>query len=71
MVPFDYEGFASNLTKEINIGNIPISRIDDAVSRILRVKFEMGLFEYPFGDTKLKSSLGAYVWTHLPNTLKL
>jgi hypothetical protein len=31
----------------------------------------MGLFEYPFGDTKLKSSLGAYVWTHPPTTLKL
>jgi len=60
MVPFDYEGFASNLTKEINIGNIPMSRIDDAVSRILRVKFEMGLFEYPFGEPQLKSSLGAY-----------
>lgn len=29
-------------------GTIPQHRIDDAVSRVLRAKFELGLFEYPY-----------------------
>jgi beta-glucosidase len=32
-------------------GTIPMSRLDDAVTRILRVKFELGLFENPKPDT--------------------
>src|SRR5258708_37098555 len=32
------------------IANVPQSRIDDAVTRILRVKFKLGLFENPYGD---------------------
>ncbi len=30
--------------------NVPISRIDDAVRRALRLKFQLGLFENPYGD---------------------
>ncbi|KAM0929556.1 hypothetical protein ACQ4PT_001598 [Festuca glaucescens] len=37
---------------------IPMSRIDDAVYRILRVKFTMGLFESPYADTSLAGELG-------------
>jgi hypothetical protein len=29
---------------------VPASRIDDAVRRVLRLKFQMGLFENPYGD---------------------
>jgi beta-glucosidase len=29
-------------------GRINAARLDDAVSRVLRVKFELGLFEYPY-----------------------
>ncbi|MEO1644773.1 MAG: glycoside hydrolase family 3 protein, partial [Chloroflexota bacterium] len=47
MVPFDYKGFISTLTKAIQKGDISIERIDDAVSRILRAKFMWGLFEHP------------------------
>ncbi|KAG0531560.1 hypothetical protein BDA96_04G033000 [Sorghum bicolor] len=39
-------------------GTIPMSRIDDAVRRILRVKFTMGLFENPYADTSLVDELG-------------
>ncbi|HLY68579.1 MAG TPA: glycoside hydrolase family 3 C-terminal domain-containing protein [Puia sp.] len=31
-------------------GEIDIQRIDDAVSRVLRAKFELGLFEHPYGN---------------------
>jgi hypothetical protein len=30
--------------------NVPVSRIDDAVRRVLRLKFQLGLFENPYGD---------------------
>ncbi|HEV2783044.1 MAG TPA: discoidin domain-containing protein [Actinophytocola sp.] len=30
--------------------NVPAARIDDAVRRVLRLKFQLGLFENPYGD---------------------
>jgi beta-glucosidase len=47
MVPYDWGRFESTLKALVNRGDVPRSRIDDAVTRILRVKFEMGLFENP------------------------
>ena len=47
MVPDDYRKFQSTLKGLVSGGDVPQSRIDDAVTRILRVKFEMGLFENP------------------------
>lgn len=32
------------------IENVPASRIDDAVRRVLRLKFQLGIFEAPYGD---------------------
>nr|CAB3445474.1 unnamed protein product [Digitaria exilis] len=46
------------LTTLLNNGTIPMSRIDDAVRRILRVKFTMGLFENPYADHSLAGELG-------------
>ena len=40
-------GVTSDMIKLVGSGVIPISRIDDAVTRILRVKFELGLFDIP------------------------
>ena len=45
-----------DLVKLVRSGIIPISRIDDAVTRILRVKFELGLFDRP---TLVKAETGA------------
>lgn len=45
MLPFDYVPFVANVTQAVTHGAIPIERIDDAVRRILRVKFALGLFE--------------------------
>ena len=38
MVPDRYPEFIANLTELVNEGRVPVSRIDDAVRRILRVK---------------------------------
>lgn len=48
MEPFNYEKATKAIIANVNKGTIPVSRIDDAVRRILRVKFEMGLFEDPY-----------------------
>jgi beta-glucosidase len=45
MVPERYVRFIETLTALVKDGTVPISRIDDAVTRILRVKFAMGLME--------------------------
>jgi beta-glucosidase len=50
MEPFDYKEFEETLAGEVEAGEVPESRIDDAVSRILKAKFELGLFEHPFTD---------------------
>jgi beta-glucosidase len=59
MVPTDYHKFAATLRQAIDQGDIPMARIDDAVSRILRVKFMMGLFEHPFSDPDLLDTIGS------------
>ncbi|GJM96618.1 hypothetical protein PR202_ga13477 [Eleusine coracana subsp. coracana] len=58
MVPNNYQNFISILTSHVNNGIIPMSRIDDAVTRILRVKFTMGLFENPMPDPTMAGELG-------------
>ncbi|WP_394841899.1 glycoside hydrolase family 3 protein [Pendulispora brunnea] len=58
MVPFDYKRFISTLEAEVTAGNVPESRIDDAVSRVLREKLRFGLFEHPFSDTRFERSFG-------------
>jgi beta-glucosidase len=57
MVPLDYS-FADHLIALVKEGAVPQSRIDEAVRRILRVKFELGLFEKPIPDPGLKSKIG-------------
>ena len=58
MVPNNYQQFISILTGHVNSGVINMSRIDDAVTRILRVKFTMGLFENPYADPAMMEQLG-------------
>lgn len=59
MVPNDYKKFITTLTDAVTKGDVPQSRIDDAVRRILRVKFEMGLFETPTTDDSQLSKIGS------------
>ncbi len=50
MVPNNYPLFFNTLVSVVGTGTVPLARIDDAVARILRVKFELGLFENPLTD---------------------
>jgi beta-glucosidase len=50
MVPYNIKDFTADLTALAGSGDVPMSRIDDAVSRILTQKFKLGLFEHPFAD---------------------
>lgn len=59
MVPYNYTDFISVVKNLVAAKQIPMSRIEDAVKRILRVKFETGLFEKPYADESLRSFLGA------------
>ncbi|KAK4852153.1 hypothetical protein QYF36_021489 [Acer negundo] len=59
MVPMNYTIFIDGLTSQVKKNIIPMSRIDDAVKRILRVKFTMGLFEDPLADKSLVDQLGS------------
>ncbi|KAM7258812.1 hypothetical protein ACFE04_014553 [Oxalis oulophora] len=58
MVPYNYTEFTGILTDLVHKNIVPMSRIDDAVRRILTVKFVMGLFESPLGDSKYANKLG-------------
>lgn len=64
MIPYDYPGFVTDLTYLVEKNYIPMSRIDDAVRRILRVKFTLGLFESPYADHSLVDEIGKKV-SHL------
>src|SRR5437762_1329329 len=57
MVPLDYS-FADYLIALVKEGSVPQSRIDEAVGRILRVKYELGLFDNPMPNPALKSKVG-------------
>jgi beta-glucosidase len=45
MLPFDYPSFIKNVTRAVRTGEIEMTRIDDAVRRILRAKFALDLFD--------------------------
>ena len=47
MVPYEYEHFVKNLISLVEEGEVSMERINDAVKRILKLKFELDLFENP------------------------
>ncbi|SEQ76614.1 beta-glucosidase [Lentzea xinjiangensis] len=47
MVPHDWKAFITNTIAQVEAGQISMARIDDAVTRILRVKLRAGVFEAP------------------------
>jgi beta-glucosidase len=49
MVPFEYS-FYNYLIELVHEGKVPMSRINEAVHRILKVKYQLGLFERPVGN---------------------
>jgi beta-glucosidase len=59
MEPAKYESFETTLIDEVNARRVPMSRINDAVSRILTKKFELGLFEHPYTDRTNLPAIGS------------
>src|SRR5262249_46314758 len=62
MVPEKYKEFYAALLDLGKTGEVPMARIDDAVLRILRVKFALGLMEpgrSPLADRSLQASFGS------------
>ncbi len=55
----NYVEFITFLKELVNENKIPLSRIDDAVQRILKVKFELGLFDNPMTDKNLTAKVGS------------
>jgi beta-glucosidase len=56
---YDPNRFINTVRQAVQNGDIPMSRIDDAVRRILYVKFKMGLFEHPMSDPSLLKLVGS------------
>lgn len=54
----DLDDFQEGLKKGVKEDSITLSRIDDAVRRILRQKFKLGLFDNPFPNKNLISKIG-------------
>ena len=59
MVPNDFTTFITLMKQDVANGSIPLPRVNDAVSRILREKFKLGLFEQPFADRQWASGIGS------------
>jgi beta-glucosidase len=59
MEPNAYQSFETTLIDEVNTGGVSMSRVDDAASRILTKKFELGLFEHPFTDRTNLAAIGS------------
>lgn len=49
MVPYDLQ-FCDDLVDLVKMGEVSLERIDDAVRRILRMKFRLGLFDDPMAQ---------------------
>lgn len=58
MLPYDYKTFTRDVRRAVDRGDIQQTRIDDAVSRILRQKFRAGLFEKPIKTDLASIKLG-------------
>lgn len=58
MVPHDYKLFIKTLTQAVENKDVPEERVNDAVRRILRAKFALGMFERPFAPASLLDDIG-------------
>ena len=57
--PGHFQSFQTTLLAEVAAGRVTQSRIDDAVRRILKKKFELGLFEHPYTDRSHINEIGS------------
>ena len=59
MEPFSARQFQELLLAEVNAGRVSEERVDDAVRRILRAKFRLGLFDQPFASMDNLDQVGS------------
>ena len=59
MLPFDYRSFIYYMGMALRSGDIKEERLNDAVERILRVKFELGLFDKNLADIPKLTTIGS------------
>ncbi|HEV2833530.1 MAG TPA: glycoside hydrolase family 3 N-terminal domain-containing protein, partial [Hanamia sp.] len=64
MIPYDYKEFCTDLIALVKEGKVSVSRIDDAVKRILRVKEELKIFETPVTYLKDYPKFGSAEFEH-------
>jgi beta-glucosidase len=57
MVPGDFS-FYDLLIEAVKKGEVPMSRIDDAVTKILTLKFKLGLFDNPYPEPGTEKNFG-------------
>lgn len=58
MIPKEYKVFMNVFIELVNDKSVPMSRIDDAVRRILAAKYKLGLFDNPIKSTDKLSIIG-------------
>jgi beta-glucosidase len=59
MQPENFDQFMGELKASVLNKTVPETRIDDAVSRVLKMKFDLGLFDDPFGKRELALEIGS------------
>jgi beta-glucosidase len=59
MAPDSYREFIGSLKRHVSERRVPMTRIDEAVRRILIAKFRFGVFDHPFGDPSLLTEVGS------------
>lgn len=58
MAPYEVN-FCDYLKELVEEGEVPMERIDDAVARVLRLKYRLGLFDHPYWDSKKYDKFGS------------
>jgi beta-glucosidase len=67
MVPYDFS-FSNYLLELVREGEVPESRINEAVKRILVLKYKVGLFNNPYPDKRMASRVGCQEFTKVALT---
>lgn len=58
MAPYNYGAFIDAVVAAVDAGTLTQARVDDAVTRILTEKMDLGLFEQPFTDASQRDLFG-------------
>ena len=59
MLVQSWKGSLAEMTRLAETGEVPMARIDDAVTRILKMKFRLGLFDKPFSSAACAGAMGS------------